>query len=365
MCGCKVLDWSRYLYRQHQCQHLSLKEVLLHLLPAERLPHHVTRISREEQSTSTFTTLHASVLWQRNTYFALSLNMMRMKLLPTLAVFALRLCHRRNVAKAFGITSTLTSVRPKVEVITQSSFLRLTMERSQDATSPGPASSPVKPITPKNADEAVPSTWNQALCRFFLGDIGPPFVLLSIAGFLYTRLRLGPMSISDAAIFSCVVLFWWIQEYFIHRVLLHSQFDWPGKSIHQNHHDKHYFHVSIDPPELLLGWLLAAHFIMKSIFPWHLCLTATIGYAIAGLVYEWSHFIVHTKVKPPPQTQQSSPLGCVSSTLSKLFSKMRDNHIRHHLVDSSYWFAFSVPAVDDLLHTNPDVRELKRINLKK
>jgi hypothetical protein len=38
---------------------------------------------------------------------------------------------------------------------------------------------------------------------------------------------------------------------------------------------------------------------------------------------------------------------------------MRDNHMRHHLVDDRYWYAFGVPAMDDLFGTNPDVKDAR------
>ena len=210
--------------------------------------------------------------------------------------------------------------------------------------------------------EKVPSTWAHALHRFFIGDVGPPLVLLTISTFLYTRLQLPttPFTITETTIFISSILFWWVQEYFFHRVLLHSPFNWLGKSIHQTHHDKDYFHVSIDPPELLLGWLFTAHFILRAILPWNLCLSATIGYACAGLVYEWSHYIVHTKVKPPSTQQQQQQSSKVIQILSRLFSQMRDNHVRHHRVDDRYWYAFSVPAMDDLFDTNPSVKDVRR-----
>ena len=34
--------------------------------------------------------------------------------------------------------------------------------------------------------------------------------------------------------------------------------------------------------------------------------------------------------------------------------------MRHHLVDDRYWYAFSVPAMDDLFDTNPDVRDVRK-----
>ena len=241
--------------------------------------------------------------------------------------------------------------------------------------------------TTEGEELLVPSTWSQALHRFFLGDIGPPLVVLTISGFIFTRCQLlstTPLSITELSIFASSIVLWWGQEYFFHRILLHSPFHWIGKSIHRAHHDKDYFHISIDPPALLLGWLFAAHFIIKALIPqWHLCLAATIGYSLAGLVYEWSHYIVHTKVKPRiitstttttssslynKQQRQSPPPSpqrmIILPLLMRGYAKMRDNHIRHHLVDSRYWYAFSVTEMDDLFHTNPDVKELQKMKKK-
>ena len=39
---------------------------------------------------------------------------------------------------------------------------------------------------------------------------------------------------------------------------------------------------------------------------------------------------------------------------------MKDHHIRHHLVDADNWLGFSLPQVDDLFGTNPDVKEFRR-----
>ncbi len=214
-------------------------------------------------------------------------------------------------------------------------------------------------------DESVPSTWSHAFHRFFIREPGPPLVLLSISGFIFARIQSSlPYSTAELSIFASSIIVWWIQEYFFHRILLHSPCQWLGKSIHQTHHGKNYFHVSIDPPELLLGWLLCAHLILKSVLPWHYCLSATIGYALAGLVYEWSHYIVHTKVRPPPTGTDRTTSFFLSETFSRLFSQMRDNHMRHHLVDDRYWYSFSIPAMDDLFDTNPNVKEVRRLQGK-
>ena len=219
-------------------------------------------------------------------------------------------------------------------------------------------------------EEVIPSTWSQAIHRFFLGkDIGPLLVVLTISTFIYKRyqlLSINPLTITELSIFITSILFWWVQEYFIHRVLLHSTYNWFGKVYHRQHHHKNYYHVAIDPPELLLGWLFTAHFIIRMVVlpnqhQYHLCLSVTIGYSLAGLVYEWSHYIVHTKVQPPSPPSSSSS----SSLLMKWYTKMRENHMQHHLIDSRYWYAFSVTQMDDLFWTNPDCIELKELKEKK
>ena len=192
--------------------------------------------------------------------------------------------------------------------------------------------------------EPVPTTMPAAIRRFFFGkDAGPILVVASIASFVHSRLILAPLSATDFVAFSASILFWWFQEHVMHGTLLHSTFDWMGKRIHQAHHERNYFHVSIDSPELIMGWLLAVHFLLRMALPLPVALSATVGYAMAGLFYEWAHYIVHTKVKPR----------------GSFMKRMRDNHIRHHQIDDRYWLAFSIPSIDDLFGTNPSVKEAR------
>ena len=285
---------------------------------------------------------------------------------------------RQQQTRLFISSSTATTSPSPVEL---EADIIINSSSSNDAVTTIPshqqdiATTSASTSTTTTDDQLVPSTWSQALQHFFLKDIGPPLVLLTISGFIYTRLQLlstAPFSITELAIFASSIVLWWVQEYFFHRVLLHSPFNWIGKSIHASHHEKTYFHISIDPPALLLGWLFTAHFLIKAaILPsphqYHLCLIATIGYSLAGLIYEWSHYIVHTKVKPHviPKTSPSyQNLSWVQRTIIQpimiSYAKMRDNHIRHHLIDDSYWYAFSFVEMDDLFGTNPNVKDVKR-----
>ena len=213
-----------------------------------------------------------------------------------------------------------------------------------DAPSSGTAA-----IEKNNNDEqleAVPTNMRDAIRRFFFGkEIGPILVVGSIASFLQTRFALAtPLSVADLAVLATSIVFWWVQEHVLHQKALHSNVGWVGKRIHEAHHAKNYFHVSIDSAELIIGWLLTVHLFLRAVLPLHLALSATIGYAMAGLFYEWAHYIVHTKVK---------------RKRGSFWAKMRDNHMRHHRINERYWLAFSIPALDDLFGTNPDVKEAR------
>mmetsp|Transcript_27975 Transcript_27975/g.41317 ORF Transcript_27975/g.41317 Transcript_27975/m.41317 type:complete len:282 (-) Transcript_27975:458-1303(-) len=200
-------------------------------------------------------------------------------------------------------------------------------------------------------EEEIPRTMGKALRRFFLGrDLGPISALSIITWLATSRLALTiGFGANDIIAFSCAVVFWWFQEHFLHRRLLHSSFNWLGKEIHQGHHEKPYFHISIDPIELMVGWLAVAHILFRILLPLDMALSATVGYSLAGLGYEWSHYIAHTRVRPP----------------TRFLRTMRDNHMKHHLVDSQYWLAFSLPMIDDIFRTNPDVRDVKKMKLKR
>lgn len=195
------------------------------------------------------------------------------------------------------------------------------------------------------ASEAVPNTLSRAFQTFFLDEYnGPRACAALILGMAAWRWSLPvPFSFMDVGTSLLMILFWWIQEHWMHLHLLHSERDWYGKQVHQDHHEKPYYHVSIDPAPLMIGWLCVVHCFTRVLLPLPLALSATIGYSSAGLFYEWSHFIVHTRVP-----------------FRSYWKRMKDHHVRHHLVDDHNWLGFSVPAIDTLFGTNPDPLQVKR-----
>jgi hypothetical protein len=199
-------------------------------------------------------------------------------------------------------------------------------------------------------EEKIPKTVKDALRVFFFDaqHLGPPCVVASLLSIVAWRVNLStPIGILDGFCFVAAIVFWWFQEHVMHDKLLHSKIDWYGRKVHEAHHKKPYFHISIDPAPLILGWLLCAHLTLSFLLPKPLALSATLGYAGAGLFYEWSHFIVHTKVRFRPG----------------FWKHMKSHHIRHHCIDSRYWLGFSVPAIDDLFGTNPTVQQIRKQTL--
>mmetsp|Transcript_21970 Transcript_21970/g.28870 ORF Transcript_21970/g.28870 Transcript_21970/m.28870 type:complete len:281 (+) Transcript_21970:127-969(+) len=194
-------------------------------------------------------------------------------------------------------------------------------------------------------DSSVPSTMTEAVNRFFFGtENGPRIILVLITGMVTSRISVGSFTMIDTVLFLGTTVFWWFQEHFLHQKLLHSQTNWIGKEIHQSHHDNSYFSVSIDPAPLMVGWLLVATLVFRAILPEPLSLTASIAYACAGMFYEWTHYFVHTRVKPP----------------NEFWKRVRDHHVRHHRVNSNFWFGFSLPMVDDFFGTNPPISKARR-----
>ena len=198
----------------------------------------------------------------------------------------------------------------------------------------------------------LPSTLPKAVAAYF-GNKTPCFIVSVLFATAAARGGLaasggGPLTTADLAVAGAVALFWMFQEWVLHDKVLHSEAEWLGKDIHAFHHDLPYYHVSIDGLKLAAAWFTLAAGAAAALFPtWGLALTATATYTTCGLVYEFAHYISHTRVPLPP------PLAA-----------LRAHHQNHHLVCSHKWLAFTLPAVDALMGTMPrhprDVPEAER-----
>ncbi|EKX40615.1 hypothetical protein GUITHDRAFT_44036, partial [Guillardia theta CCMP2712] len=197
-------------------------------------------------------------------------------------------------------------------------------------------------------EEEVPATMERAIQRFFLGkDHSPRILVGAVMAMAVSRAAMAlvpggeTFDHLDLLVLALVCQFWMFQEWWLHKYLLHS-FKWWGQEYHHQHHLLDYYYVSIDPVWLVVSWFLAAFGLFYLLLPTDLCLSATFAYSAMGLLYEFCHYLAHTKVMPK----------------NRLLRAIKLHHMKHHFVDEDSWFAFSGLYIDSLLKTAPSGEEL-------
>lgn len=198
-----------------------------------------------------------------------------------------------------------------------------------------------------------PTTVREAVAAFF--TYPSPIILAGLViGSLILRGFFSPLGYSDILVALTPVLIWPFLEWFLHRYLLHLQpvrflsttidFDFAKK--HRTHHHQPwrptfiflpvYLHI-VMAPLLTAGafWLLPRPGLAAS---WMAALAAM------ALVYEWTHYIVHSRIRPR----------------SRFAQRLFHNHRMHHFRNEHYWYSFTMPDVDVLFGTGPDDKAVPR-----
>lgn len=184
--------------------------------------------------------------------------------------------------------------------------------------------------------------------RVFFSRKGPRTIAAIAATSWGARALLGPPGPSDLVAAAAAVIVWPFQEWLAHKHLLHIKprtiagirVDPAFARAHRAHHREP---RAVDTTLLPLGVVLAAWPITTAAWlalfgPSRATLTAMATYATMTLFYEWTHFIVHTNVKPKTAYGE----------------RVRRNHRLHHFRHEGHWFGFTFPAVDTWLGTDPD-----------
>ena len=195
----------------------------------------------------------------------------------------------------------------------------------------------------------VPTTPAAAIATFF-GHPTARFISAALLLSLVGRLMIGTaLAWADLAACTATGLFWCIQEWVIHDKLLHSSFIWFGECVHRWHHELPYYHVSLDGLGLAGAWFSVAAVLFIGVGTLTRTLAPTLSalatYTLFGGLYEASHYLAHTRVPLP-----------------KYLEGMRRHHTRHHLVSDEFWLAFTIPAVDTLFGTAPNVQDVSKAN---
>lgn len=198
-----------------------------------------------------------------------------------------------------------------------------------------------------------PRTLREALGAFFRFP-SPLILLTATLAFLALRIYLGDWRIWDAVAFAVPCLIWPFLEWSLHRYVLHIKpFHVFGVRVdpgfaqkHRAHHREPWIqwlvflpplvHLLAAPPLAALAFVLAPS-------P-ALAVSGLAGLFWIALIYEWTHFIVHTRIQPK----------------SRFGQRVFRNHRMHHFRNENYWYSFTVPPIDSVLGTGPSYDEVPR-----
>lgn len=189
----------------------------------------------------------------------------------------------------------------------------------------------------------IPRTLRAAATTFFAFG-SPRLLLIQLVCALALRPFLGRPTALDGALVLGVIAYWPLQEWVLHRYVLHARpirlgsltIETAAARTHRFHHDHPLdFRATLLPtwtivvliPIHVAGWSLAV--------PPAAACTGIACLGAAALLYEWIHFLTHTAYRPR----------------SAWFGEVKRRHMAHHQRDSQRWFGFVVPKLDDWLGT--------------
>lgn len=167
-----------------------------------------------------------------------------------------------------------------------------------------------------------------------------------------TRAFIGDVCVSDLLLAGALVAFQPLQEWLIHVYILHYKprrvfgvmLDPEVCRKHRAHHRDPWTLSDVFIPRRTLLTLLPIHIaiwwlVTPSIGLMMTGLSATFG---IGLLYEWTHFLIHTHYKPR----------------SAVYKRIFRYHRLHHFKNEHYWFGVTMHSGDKLLRTMPGPRDV-------
>ena len=164
---------------------------------------------------------------------------------------------------------------------------------------------------------------------------------------------LGEWTVWDAVIPVAQLALQPFVEWLVHVYILH----WKPREIFGRKRDpyiakKHRVHHQ-DPR--LVKWIFVPVQVLYRVIPGALLLyflvfrdvryglSATIGGLGIFLVYEWTHFLIHSRYKPK----------------TRLYKYIWRAHRLHHYKNENYWFGVTMHMADHVLRTFPDKNEVE------
>ena len=201
--------------------------------------------------------------------------------------------------------------------------------------------------------DAPPSPTLRAEAREFWSHPSPKIIVAPLVVLLGVRIFLGGWTVWDAAIIAGQIALQPFVEWLIHVYILH----WKPREIRGRVRDpyvakKHRMHHS-DPR--LVKWIFIPRPVLYRLIPAALILyflifrdlryglTASVGGVAILFVYEWTHFLIHSRYQPK----------------SRLYKYIWRAHRLHHYKNENYWYGVTMHLADHVLGTFPDKADVE------
>jgi len=185
--------------------------------------------------------------------------------------------------------------------------------------------------------------------REFWRHPSPWMIATILVGALVARVAVGDWRLSDLLAPAVFVALFPVIEWLVHVFVLH----WRPRQVgsvtvdtllarkHREHHaDPRDIPLVFIPWQTMAVLMVVTPVLPLLVFPTvgqALTFSATVG--VAGIVYEWTHYLVHSDYKPR----------------SRPFKAVYRHHRLHHFKNENYWMTVTTAnSADRLFGTNPD-----------
>ena len=187
--------------------------------------------------------------------------------------------------------------------------------------------------------------------RAFLRKQSPKLLASVVVLELVARVAIGDWTWRDPAVALALLVTYPFGEWAIHVYLLHGLPNWSTAKAHRSHHEHPHNldTVLLDPPEtaLLLGVavpLVSALLALPLGLPPEAILTGMLTGSVLVMVYEWTHFLIHTAHRPK----------------TRAYRAIWRTHRLHHFKNEHYWHGITTTIADRAFGTFPDQESVPR-----
>jgi len=154
------------------------------------------------------------------------------------------------------------------------------------------------------------------------------------------RAVIGGFDWVDLAIAAGILAFEPFTEWLVHVLVLHSRRDISIARKHRAHHadprDLDILFIPIEVVAVAPAIGFGVPLLLRAGIP-HALTAGLVGFSML-LVYEWTHFLIHTPYQPRSRT----------------YRRIWRAHRWHHFRNEHYWFGVTIHTADRLLRTYPN-----------